>query len=216
VASNGKDFLVVWEDYRNGAGADIYGARVSSDGLLIDTNGFPINAAPEFQFDPAVAGHTNGYFVAWDSPFGGSRQILGARVSNEAVVLEPRGLPISQSSGGQVHPAVAGGVDGYIVVWEDQFFSDYGIRGTRITIAGEVLEPRDFGIGQGSAILPAVVGSGEDFLVVWQDQRNGDTFSDADVFGARVTSSGTVLDADGLVIGASFNTTATVLGPSIF
>ncbi|MFY0575126.1 hypothetical protein ACN28S_12810 [Cystobacter fuscus] len=44
VAHNGKNFLVVWYDYRSGS-ADIYGARVSGTGTVLDPSGIRISTA---------------------------------------------------------------------------------------------------------------------------------------------------------------------------
>jgi serine/threonine protein kinase len=54
VASNGTDYLVVWEDYR-GTDHAIYGSLVPSSGSIPVANGFLIADAPMFQTTPAVA-----------------------------------------------------------------------------------------------------------------------------------------------------------------
>src|SRR5207244_8457281 len=67
VASNGKDYLVVWEDSRNSgtAGIDIYGARVTGEGLVAELNGIGISLAVRDQVSPAIASDGSDYFVVW-------------------------------------------------------------------------------------------------------------------------------------------------------
>ena len=42
VAFDGSNFLVVWQDLRNGGDYDVYGARVSEAGELLDPGGFAV------------------------------------------------------------------------------------------------------------------------------------------------------------------------------
>ena len=45
IATNGTDYLVVWNDTRTGT-ADVFGARVTAAGVVLDTAGFPIANGP--------------------------------------------------------------------------------------------------------------------------------------------------------------------------
>src|SRR5207249_3114907 len=67
ISSNGKMFLLVWEDDRNAdTGVDIYGLRVGLDGKAIDAAPFAITRAPGDQYLPAVAAIPGGDFlVVW-------------------------------------------------------------------------------------------------------------------------------------------------------
>ena len=64
VAANGTNYLVVWEDY-SADGNDIYGARVSAGGLLLDLDGIPISTAFNAQSSPVVTSVNGEFFVAW-------------------------------------------------------------------------------------------------------------------------------------------------------
>ena len=58
LAFDGTNYLVVWEDHRNYAidrYPDIYGARVSPNGVVLDSEGIRISTASSFQKSPAVA-----------------------------------------------------------------------------------------------------------------------------------------------------------------
>jgi hypothetical protein len=96
VASDGSRFFVTWEDNRTaGNGYDIYGGRVDGGGFTLDGSGFPVNAGPQDQTNPALA--FNGtYLVAWrsykDISVGRIWIIWMARVGSDGRVLDPAGF----------------------------------------------------------------------------------------------------------------------------
>jgi hypothetical protein len=242
IAFDGKTYLVVWQDYRSGAVSDIFGARVSQAGTLLDGAGIAIgmgnvefvNEQPALAFDgrnflvvwtsasethpriygarvspagrvldrdgiriselgyfPAVAFDGRNYFVVSQQREGG---IDGARVSPEGHVLDPDGITISSSGGGS---AVAFDGTNYLVTWG----RDSDLFGTRVSPAGGVLDPNGFAISSaaGEQFWPALAFDGTNYLVAWADTRSG-TYADADIYGARVTPAGVVLDVNGLAI----------------
>src|SRR5207237_41088 len=62
--------LVVWEDDRESTPGyqlyQIYGARVTADGLVTDPNGFKITTNRVTRLGPAVVSNGHGFFVAWE------------------------------------------------------------------------------------------------------------------------------------------------------
>jgi len=208
---NGADSFVVWQDGRDPATApDIYGARVTSAGAVLDSSGIPIATATGAQASPAVAFNGLNFLVVWtDQRGGGDFDIYGSRVSAAGVVLDSDGIPICTVAGGEYFPKVAANGSDFLAVWEDDRNAGSGfvdIYGARISAAGSVLDRGGFPIGTGSADrhTPAVAAGLTDYLVVWLDQRNLGT-TGLDIYGARVTTAGGVTDPNGFAIDTAPN-----------
>ena len=201
VAIDGTSFLVVWADHRGGEyETDIYGARVSQEGTVLDPNGIAISTAAYAQSYPAAVSDGTNFLVVWGDGRGGNSDIYGARVTPGGTVLDPDGIVISQAANNQGDPAL--GFDGanFLVVWEDNRGGDSDIYGARVNQSGAVLDPVGIAISGAASgqDVPSVAFDDTDFLVVWTDQRNGQY--ENDIYGARVSPAGTVLDPDGVVI----------------
>ncbi|MCC7386745.1 MAG: hypothetical protein IT384_33225 [Deltaproteobacteria bacterium] len=197
AAWSGSEYLVVWTDERNGA-ADIYGVRVRPNGTLLDPAGIAISTASGQQGSPRVAWGRTGFLVVWDDERDGDSDIFGARVTGDGRVLDETGVRISIAPGEQERPAVAGGGDGvYLVVWDDQGSRGRAIHGARVGETGTVLDEAGIAISsaEGMPGRPSVASSGDQYLVTWLHGGSG-----SDIFGARVSKAGTVLDPTGIAI----------------
>ena len=201
VAFDGDNFLVVWEDYRNGDYQDIYGARVTQQGTVLDPQGFAVCGAEDDQYSAAVGFDGTNFLVAWEDWRGGSwEDIYGARVTPAGAVLDPSGIAISEAEDDQYYPAVGFDSANFLVVWEDYRNANGGdIYGARVTPEGAVMDTQGIVISQAAddQCCPAVAFDGTISLVAWEDYRNGVV---EDIYGARVTPAGTVLDPSGIVI----------------
>ena len=200
VAFNGTDYLVVWQDERNGS-TDIYGARVSASGAVLDTAGIAICAAARDQESPAIASDGTQCLVVWTDLSTTYSNVHGARVSASGAILDAAGIAISTATNSQRSPAVAFDGTNYLVVWEDlrnaaPYLND--IYASRVTTAGVVLDPAGKAIMKagGTQMEPAVAFNGTNYLVVWVDSRGAD--GNGSVFGSRVNTSGTALDPTGV------------------
>ncbi len=204
VAWNGSDFLVVWTDFRNGPTADIYGARVSPAGVVLDPQGLPLCTAAMNQSQPAVASDGAGWLVVWqDFRAGQGADIWGTRISGAGAVLDPAGIRLSQGAGSELNPAAAGGPGGYLVVWQDlRGALAYDIYGALVSPAGIPNPAAGLAIctAPGDQLNPAVAASGGSFLVVWQDLRGDSSF---DIYGSAVSAGGVVASPGGTVISAA-------------
>jgi hypothetical protein len=200
VGFDGANYLIAWTDYRTDMDQDIYGARVTPDGVVLDPQGIPISTAFDIQSNPTVAAGDGGSLVVWDRylccP---ADNIIGARVSGDGVVLDPAGIAISHAENMQQRPSAAFDGTNYLVVWDDnRSYTSYDLYGTRVTPNGAVLEPNGMPVStsSGGQLFPSVAFDGTNFMVGWLDSRS----SEWDIYGGRVTPAGTVLDPDGLAV----------------
>ncbi|MEO0050208.1 MAG: hypothetical protein ABIK42_03615, partial [candidate division WOR-3 bacterium] len=204
IAFDGVNYFVVWADERNG-NSDIYGARVTVEGVVLDPAGIPISTAPERQRSPAVAFDGTNYFVVWEDMRNApdTADIYGARVTPAGILLDTSGIPIAVARNWQFNPAIAFDGLNYLVVWNDGRNGSYyvtDIYGARVTPAGEVLDSAGIviAVAEDNQRDPAIAFDGTNFLIVWGDGRNNVQYYD--IYGARVTPAGEVLDSGGIRI----------------
>ncbi len=110
VAFDGVNSFVVWDDHWGGGAPDIFGARVTTNGVVIDASRIAVSMAAGIQREPAVAFNGSDYFVVWqDSGEGPNSDLVGAVVTCGGVVHEI-GLVVGQE-GDQQSPSLARGPD---------------------------------------------------------------------------------------------------------
>ncbi|MEO0216070.1 MAG: hypothetical protein ABIL14_03545, partial [candidate division WOR-3 bacterium] len=116
VISNGVNYFVVWSDYRN-SNWDIYAARVTTNGMVLDTGGIAICTAQNTQSYPAAAFDGTNYIVVWqDYRSGFEWDIYGASVSPEGIIIDT--FSVSTQPGDQISPAVTHGPgDQILITW---------------------------------------------------------------------------------------------------
>jgi len=209
VTYGGSYFLVVWHDDRNvSTDFDIYGARVTSDGIVLDPQGIPICTQSAPQFDPNAAFDGNNFFVVWTDARLGNGDLYGTRLSPSGTVLDPQGIPISTAPRMQGDVEIAFDGSNYLITWDDERnfpTNDFDVYGARVTPGGTVLDTSGIPIctvsgGQGPS---AIAYDGTNYLVIWNDAR---VHSDSsDIYGARLNPQGIVLDTNGFFIGNADN-----------
>ena len=229
VAYDGNNFLVVSDKFSNITLQDIYGARVNSDGQVIEE--FPIFIAPGGQVFPSVAFDGVNYLVIWSdtrsgSPVGPDADIIGTRVTPAGIVLDPEGISISTAIGIQEWPNLSFDGTNYFAVWQDTrnnpdaFPIRSDIFGTRIKTDGTLLDgPPDTGgvvINSNSVSKqhPIVCYDGLNNFVIWEVSSSYN--SPVGIFAARVSPSGVLVDGSFDSIGIPISTDTCSLSELVF
>lgn len=126
AASDGKNFWVAWIDYRSiplgtpehlvYGYQDVYAARISSAGQVLDRNGIRICAGRGMQEAPKLSPRAD--FITWmDYRTPGQRALFGARLHPRGLCLDPAGFGIVRSTNSFSPPDVSVNANGWMVVW---------------------------------------------------------------------------------------------------
>ncbi len=168
------NFIVVWEDDRNGKN-EIYGQRFLADGTFLGSN-FRINSEENYfpQFQPVVAMTDSGAFVViweeWQDYY--YSDIYGQRYSSEGIA-EGGLFKVNDDSGYPAQePSVA--VDEWgnsVVVWtEGQIYAQrYSSLGSPLGDNFKIENDSISSLQEHPSIAIDTAGS---FIVVWSDDRN--------------------------------------------
>ena len=138
----GGNFLVVWQDMRNGKDCDILGARISPDGEVLDARPITIAAAPRTQAMPDVAADGKGFMIVWHG-FRGEEveaKVFARRVGADGAAGETAVVSAGSS------PRIAWNGKEHLVVYSNGFRSGAGITQMkawqRMDMAGKPLSKR--------------------------------------------------------------------------
>lgn len=198
ITFGGTNYFLVWADYRKSTvDLDIYGARVTPTGQVLDPAGIAISTTTKDEYSPDVAFDGTNYLVVWE----GDECIYGKRITPAGNVLDPSGIGISAGTS----PAIAFDGTNYLVVWRKEIINTLDVSdiyGTRVSKTGTVLDPSGICISNAAKYqwAPAVAFDGTNYLVAWTDGRNGP--GNDDIYGTRVSTTGTVLNPAGIPISA--------------
>lgn len=187
----------------------VRGAKTFED----DARGLPL------QYGDATFVDANGRKTQLAAHLSGSEIVL--RVPAELVaksafpaVLDPFvGAPVeldapvkTRAEENQNVQALASNGTNFLLVWTDGRNPTTGLDvwGTLLDSSGVPVNPYGFpiSVAPGNQDEAAVATDGADFFVVWTDARN-EALNGTDIYGARVKGDGTVLDPQGVAIGAA-------------
>jgi len=215
VVCDGTNYVVVWVGAVN-ASQEIFAARVSPGGTVLDSTPVQITSGAQPKFKPIGVAYDSAdqnYLVAWRTL---TDSIQAARFSPALADLDA-GSGFLVAADGRYYPWVAFGRGVYLVVWHQGVGGSGGggclqaqgcagqlaIAGARVTPAGQVLDPGGFGISSDPNDLQdsaAAAFDGTNFLVAWHNWANSDIYSNGSGSAARVTPGGVVLDQPAIAV----------------
>ncbi len=195
------DFVICWQDYRNG-GWDIYAQRYSSSGDAQSTN-FRVNddVGTNGQLYSSIAMDADGDFViGWQDYRNGDWDIYAQRYSSSGDT-QGTNFRVNDDMGTSIQgsPSVSMDVDGdFVICWEDsrKFFYNPDIYAQRYSSSGDT-QGTNFrvndDVGTSWQEDPSVsMDADGNFVICWEDKRNGDW----DIYAQRYSSSGDTQDTN--------------------
>src|SRR5579883_421414 len=203
-----KTYLVAWSDGRNASDLnnvsdDIYAARLSQDGRVLDANGFPLAMLPGPQTAESVTFGAGEFLVTFQSfdNITSANDIRGNRV-------QPNGQPMDGVTGFGICTAPlfqgesTSAFDGtnFFVTWLDRR-NGSSVFGTLVGPDASVKSPNGFAIEDNNTVIdaPFVAFGGGEYFAVWGEKRA----MDFDIYGARLKPDGSGLDGAPLQIVAA-------------
>ena len=171
--------LLVWQDLRNGKDYDVYGARVTDDGRVLDPEGFLIAGGTGNQINPTVVFNGNEYLVAWAHFEGYKYVIRSAKVSSTAQV-SPAVLEAARPDEHCIRPFLLKAQNGVWLFWAE-------VRSNGRLMAKQLSSSASSPIVVMDSLLAAkfvAVSDGGRYIMVARSLVQGKFYDQADVVGA--------------------------------
>jgi hypothetical protein len=123
AASDGSQYLIVWEDIRNSQsiGTDLYGARIKgSDATVLDPGGFPVAVTFGEQTKPVVAFDGTQFFAAWtDGRRSSDTDVLATGISVGGKVLNTDPIVLAGQTTSEQLLGLAWSGTQYLATWSE-------------------------------------------------------------------------------------------------
>ncbi|MBX3057670.1 MAG: hypothetical protein KF770_14485 [Anaerolineae bacterium] len=189
------EFLLVWQDYRNG-NWDIYGQRVSGQGALLDEN-FVVFSGNYQQSNPRLAYGDDVYLVAWRHHHSTTYYDVRAAVISSTGTIVTNTLPIATNISKLEHPTDVvfnTSSNQFLVLWQEKG-SYWDVWGRHVAADGNIGSAFQI-TSQTSWHEENAAGAynpdADEYLIVWRRHAGGSVQL---VEGRRLDGDGTLLGA---------------------
>ncbi len=205
ICSIGSGCMVIWEDYRNNAEeSDLYGARVTSAGVVQDRNGIAICKQADDQELSCVECNGNRILVVWRNR--SNRTVKAARLDMSGYLLDSNPIAVSSGlSGGRTAICCFGSA--FLVGWSTLSLGDTNVVMATVSPGGAVTNSAGatVSLAQYRQIDHSVVDSGNCYVVAWSQLIDGRY----NILVAKVGYDGSILTPEPVRITPGFYADAT-------
>jgi hypothetical protein len=195
-----EEYLIVWEDSRNGY-SNIYAQKINNKGILLwRQDGIRVCSAGGDQYGPElISDGTGGIIIVWEDNRASATCVYGQRLDASGNKLwNEGGIRICQYEGTALNPKLASdSKNGAIIVWQGarQNENHYIIYAQRIDENGIILWQPD-GVSvkntQGSQMDPQIVPDEEEGAVItWTEY--GENAVTPDIFAQKLNGNGNLI-----------------------
>ena len=170
----GKGYFAVWYD-RRGVRPAIYGARIATDGKVIDDTGIPIATSVGSNQPYIAAANGGGFLVVWTVSYIDVYQqpgVYAVRLDADGNVLDQTPITISANETNVQGPTAAFDGTNWFTAWHRYVggTTSYDIFGARIGKTGPPLDATPITISNevDAEFYPVIRFDGTSYLVTWR------------------------------------------------
>jgi MYXO-CTERM domain-containing protein len=170
----GKGYVAVWYD-RRGVRPAIYGARIATDGKVLDDTGVPIATSVGSSQPFIASANGGGFVVVWAVSYVDIYQEAGVyavRLDASGVPLDAEPVKIVANQANIQAPTAAFDGTNWLLAWHRYAggTTAYDINGARLGKTGPVLDsvPIEISKEVDSEFYPVTVFDGTDYFVTWR------------------------------------------------
>ena len=200
IRTGKEEYIVVWEDYRNGY-SNVYAQRINNYGkLLWARDGMRICNTESDQYNPAlVSDDDGGAIIVWEDNRSGISAIYAQKIDAYGNLLwDGAGIQLCQGEGSEVNPKLSKNSNGgAIVAWQDSRKREdlFNIYAQAIDKNGALLwktEGVPVKSSEGNQLNLDIDSDGKDGAVItWEQYRQN--LNAPDIYAQKISGSGNVL-----------------------
>jgi len=175
IASNGSEFMIVWQDQRFGANPQVMYQRLSAAGTLLGSAGRLTQSAFESR-NPVVAysASSDSYGVVWQDNRTGNNQVFFGEIFANGQVISNDIMLTDDTARARTPQITVDAVGSYYVTYSEDRTARSQIYVQKITADGaQLIAPVLISSTTGQAYYPDISYGGS-LGVVWMDNRAGE------------------------------------------
>ncbi|MBT6993670.1 MAG: T9SS type A sorting domain-containing protein [Candidatus Cloacimonetes bacterium] len=196
-----EGILIVWEDFRNGSDADIYGQILSPDGVALwAEGGVPLVSVINDQIvSNVVLNDDNNFFLTWsDFRNGIVEDIYMQKYDDGTPVWAEGGLEVLVDPvNNQTVPYLTTNGTEFIVFWEDYYFEDVDDLTAQSDLYAQKIDANGNKLWAETGLVicdairnqikPLAVTNEDDAYVIWQDMRSSGKTDISNVYAQKLS-----------------------------